>query len=100
MKQDRHGPAARRHRRGRRHHVYLVPGFLGFASLGRISYFGHVRRLLAERFAELGVDARIHVVHTHPTTSMPTRASRLAETIAATAGDNDGPIHLIGHSSG
>ena len=36
--------AARRHRRGRRHHVYLVPGFLGFASLGRISYFGHVRR--------------------------------------------------------
>ena len=100
MKQHHDKTAARRHRRGRRHHVYLVPGFLGFASLGRISYFGHVRRVLVERFAALGVDARIHVVHTHPTTSMPARASRLAETIAATAGDGDGPIHLIGHSSG
>ena len=100
MKQRGHKTAARRHRRGRRHHIYLVPGFLGFASLGRISYFGHVRRVLVERFAALGVDARIHVVHTHPTTSMPTRASRLAETIAATAGEGDGPIHLIGHSSG
>jgi pimeloyl-ACP methyl ester carboxylesterase len=100
MKQRGHKTAARRHRRGRRHHIYLVPGFLGFASLGRISYFGHVRSVLVERFAALGVDARIHVVHTHPTTSMPTRASRLAETIAATAGEGDGPIHLIGHSSG
>jgi triacylglycerol lipase len=100
MKPNAHKPAARRHRRGRRHHVYLVPGFLGFASLGRISYFGHVRRVLVRRCAALGIDARIHVVRTHPTTSMPTRASRLADTIAATAGDGDGPIHLIGHSSG
>ena len=82
------------------HHVYLVPGFLGFANLGRLTYFGHVRRILVERFEAFGVDARIHVVRTQPTTSLPGRASRLADTIAATAGDGDGPIHLIGHSSG
>jgi triacylglycerol lipase len=82
------------------HHIYLVPGFLGFAKLGRLNYFGHVQRILAARCAALEVDARIHVVSTRPTTSLPSRASRVAETIAATAGDGDGPIHLIGHSSG
>src|SRR6185503_6051961 len=60
----------------------------------------HVRRILAARFAALEVDARIHVVHTHPTTSLPRRASRVAKMIAATAGAGDGPVHLIGHSSG
>jgi hypothetical protein len=44
-----------------------------------------VRRLLAARLAALGVDARIHVVRTHPTASLPRRAARVAETIAATA---------------
>ena len=92
--------AARRPGKDGTHHVYLVPGFLGFANLGRITYFGHVQRILAARFTALEIDARIHVVATHPTTSLPRRASRVAETIAATAGDGDGPIHLIGHSSG
>jgi hypothetical protein len=68
------------------HRIYLVPGFLGFANLGRITYFGHVRRILAARFAALEVDARIHVVRTHPTTSLPRRASRVAETIAGGRG--------------
>ena len=90
----------RRHRRGGTHRIYLVPGFLGFANLGRITYFGHVRRILAARLAALEVDARIHVVHTQPTTSLPRRAARVVETIAATAGGGNGPIHLIGHSSG
>ena len=75
----------RRHRKDRTHHVYLVPGFLGFVNLGRITYFGHVRRALGERFAALGFDARIHLVRTPPTASLPTRAARLAEAIAATA---------------
>jgi len=92
--------AARRRRMDGTHHIYLVPGFLGFGRLGRISYFGHVRRILAARCAALEVDAHIHIVSTHPTTSLPSRASRVAEMIAATAGDGDGPIHLIGHSSG
>jgi len=81
-------------------HVYLIPGFLGFGNLGQITYFGHVRRILATRLAAAGLDARIHVVHTPPTASLPRRAARLAETIAATAGDDGGPLHLIGHSSG
>jgi hypothetical protein len=80
-------------------HIYLIPGFLGFANLGRITYFGHVRRILATRLAAVGFDARIHIVHTPPTASLPRRAARLAATIAATARDG-GPIHLIGHSSG
>jgi hypothetical protein len=85
---------------GRIHHVYLIPGFLGFANLGQLSYFGHVRRILATRLAAAGLDARIHIVHTPPTASLPKRAARLAATIAATAGDGSGPVHLIGHSSG
>lgn len=64
--------------------VYLVPGFLGFINLGRITYFGHLRRALGERFAALGLDARIHIVGTPPTASLPTRAARLAEAIDAT----------------
>jgi hypothetical protein len=80
--------------------VYLVPGFLGFVNLGRITYFGHLRRALAERLAALGLDARIHIVRTPPTASLPTRAARLAETIARTAKRGDAPLHLIGHSSG
>jgi triacylglycerol lipase len=81
-------------------HVYLLPGFLGFANLGRITYFGHVRRFLATRLAAMGLDARIHIVHTSPTASLPRRAARVAATIAATARDDAGPLHLIGHSSG
>jgi len=86
--------------RDRTHHVYLVPGFLGFVNLGRITYFGHVQRLLAERFTALGFGARIHIVRTPPTASLPARAARLAETIAATAPRSDAALHLIGHSSG
>ncbi len=84
----------------RTHDVYLVPGFLGFVNLGRITYFGHVRHFLSERFGALGVDARIHLVRSPPTASLPTRAARLAEAIARTARSGDGPLHLIGHSSG
>ena len=84
----------------RTHDVYLVPGFLGFVNLGRITYFGHLRRILGERFTALGLDARIHLVRTPPTASLPTRAARLAEAIAKTARRGDAPLHLIGHSSG
>lgn len=84
----------------RTHHVYLVPGFLGFVNLGRISYFGHVQRELGERFAALGFRARIHLSRTPPTASLPERAARLAETISRTAPRSDAALHLIGHSSG
>jgi triacylglycerol lipase len=81
------------------HRVYLVPGFFGFANLGRIRYFGPLREVLARRLAARGVHAAIHVVRTPPTASLPVRAARLVETIAATARGRD-VVHVVGHSSG
>jgi len=85
--------------RARRHHVYLVPGVFGFTNLGELRYFAHVLDVLRVRSRVLGVPAELHVVRTHPTASLPRRAVRVLETIAATMG-RDGPVHLIGHSSG
>jgi hypothetical protein len=84
----------------RRHHIYLVPGFLGFANLGLLTYFGHVRRFLTERLTASGLEPRIHIVRTSPTASLPARAARVAEVIHATARRGGAPLHLIGHSSG
>lgn len=81
------------------HHVYLIPGFFGFANLGQITYFGHVRRALAAELAARGIAARVHVVRTAPTASLPARAARVAEAIAA-RGAGNGPVHLVGHSTG
>jgi triacylglycerol lipase len=83
-----------------RHYIYLVPGFFGFANLGEIKYFGHVREFLVQRFAALGLVAKIHVVKTHPTSSLPKRASRVLQTIVETMRHRRGAVHLIGHSSG
>jgi len=87
-------------RRGReRHAIYLIPGFFGFANLGRLRYFVHVHDFLRERCAGRGIDARVHVVHTHPTASLPARAALVLETLARTLGRNE-VAHLIGHSTG
>lgn len=82
-----------------RHSIVLIPGFFGFTNLGRLNYFRHVHRFLAAHLRTLGVDARIHVVKTHPTSSLPKRAVRVLETIARTS-RSGGPVHLIGHSTG
>lgn len=84
----------------RTHHIYLVPGFLGFEHIGRLTYFGHVVRFLRERLTALGLEPRIHIVRTSPTASLPDRAARVAEVIDATARRGGAPLHLIGHSSG
>lgn len=80
------------------HRVYLVPGFFGFTNLGEFRYFAHVQEFLATTLAARGVAAEIVVVPTEPTSSLPRRATRLVERIAADG--DDGPVHLIGHSSG
>jgi triacylglycerol lipase len=82
-----------------RQHVYLVPGFFGFANLGELVYFTHVREYLEEACRREGMEVAIHPVRTLPTSSLRRRARRLLETIAETATD-DAPIHLVGHSSG
>ncbi|MCA9678375.1 MAG: triacylglycerol lipase [Kofleriaceae bacterium] len=79
--------------------IYLIPGFFGFANLGDLKYFAHVREELGAVLARRGVAAEIHYVRTLPTASLRRRAAQLAETIAATATD-DGPLHLVGHSAG
>ena len=67
--------------------------------LGDLKYFGHVADVLHVEFARLGVDVQVHHVPTLPTSAVRKRAQRLLQTMAARA-DGDGPIHLIGHSSG
>lgn len=81
------------------HHVYLVPGFFGFANLGRLRYFVHVHDVLLRHAAARRLALRIHVVRTHPTSSLPRRAALLLETIADTL-PRGGVAHLIGHSTG
>lgn len=83
-----------------RHNVYLVPGFFGFANLGDLKYFAHVHDVLQANFASLGIEANVHHVRTWPTASVRKRATRLLQAIHDTSGDDEGPIHLIGHSSG
>jgi hypothetical protein len=81
------------------HDVYLIPGFFGFSAFGELRYFGHVEMALADALHRRGIKARIHAVDTLPTASIRMRAVRLIEAIDQTA-SADGPIHLIGHSTG
>jgi pimeloyl-ACP methyl ester carboxylesterase len=83
-----------------RHYIYLIPGFFGFANLGGITYFHHVRQILTDSLCERDVEPIITYIYTSPTGSIRDRASRLHEQIARTATDPDAPIHLIGHSTG
>lgn len=85
--------------RRERHHVYLVPGFFGFANFGDFRYFSHVREVLDAWARARGIELSIHYAPTSPTASLRTRAGKLAERISATAGA-EGPIHLVGHSTG
>lgn len=80
-------------------HVFLVPGFFGFADLGDVRYFAHVERALRRHFGERGVEPRLHLVRVPPTGSLPRRAAALAEQIAAADPDID-DVHVIGHSTG
>lgn len=84
----------------KKHRVYLVPGFFGFANFGDVFYFSHVREFLAHQFVGTGLEVEVIAVPTSPTASIRERALRLYQTVASTARGDDGPIHLIGHSSG
>lgn len=82
------------------HHVLLVPGFFGFATLGEFAYFAHVRDYLVEVLPAVGVGGEVHVVHTIPTASLDRRAALLAETAAKLLDAAPGSVTVIGHSSG
>jgi triacylglycerol lipase len=81
------------------HHVYFVPGMFGFGRLAGYDYFHHVREAIESRFADAGVKVVFEVVPTPPTSSLRHRARMLAKAVRHSAGD-DGPIHLVGHSTG
>jgi triacylglycerol lipase len=83
-----------------KHHIYLVPGFFGFTNLGELVYFGHVRDFLQAEFARRGVEAEVVAILSHPTASIRQRAADLLSGIQSTAQADDGPIYLIGHSTG
>ncbi len=82
------------------HHVLLIPGFFGFGKLGEISYFSGVREAIEASFAALGLDVDVMEVPTLPMASIRFRAARVLETLAVVARKDDGPIHIIGHSTG
>ncbi|MBK9034063.1 MAG: hypothetical protein IPL61_22805 [Myxococcales bacterium] len=84
---------------GTRHHVYFCPGMFGFARLASYDYFAHVERALEARFHDAGQPIEAHVVEVMPTASVPARAATLAALIAQTS-TGQGPIHLLGHSTG
>jgi hypothetical protein len=72
----------------------------GFGQLGSYDYFVHLRRELVADLRARGQDAPTWVVDVPPTASVRRRAARLAELVASTSSERDGPIHLVGHSTG
>lgn len=82
------------------HHFFLVPGFFGFANLGEFYYFSHPFVYLKDKTHARNVQARVTRVRTLPTASLRKRTILLYKTLQREAGDHDGPIHIIGHSSG
>jgi triacylglycerol lipase len=83
-----------------RHNVVLVPGFFGFSSFGKLSYFYGIKPALERAFERLGHGVNVTEVPTLPTASIRVRAARVQEALAAIASREEGPIHLIGHSTG
>lgn len=80
--------------------IYLSPGMFGFAQLASFDYFGHVSDALTERFHARDREVQVRVCEVHPTASIRRRAAKLARMVAETSGNEDGPIHVIGHSTG
>ncbi|WP_240358576.1 esterase/lipase family protein [Myxococcus vastator] len=83
-----------------KHRVYLVPGFFGFINLGELIYFGHALDYLKAELARRQVESEVIIVLSHPTASIRTRTADLLRAVQETAAGDDGPIHLIGHSTG
>ncbi len=57
-------------------HVFLIPGFFGFANLGDFAYWGPVRHKLQGLLDDAGMPAEIHCVKSLPTASLRARTRR------------------------
>jgi hypothetical protein len=80
--------------------VFLVPGFFGFTSIGAMSYFEHVERVLARSLRRRGVEARIVTCTTQPTASIPRRSNTLRQLVISSGGLRARELHFVGHSTG
>lgn len=81
-------------------HIFLIPGFFGFANLGEFAYWGPVREKLHTLLADAGGSTHIHCVKSLPTASLRTRTRELLDAIVAARTRPGDSIHLIGHSTG
>lgn len=83
------------------HHVFLIPGFFGFDTLGDVRYFRAVRETLERNFRAAGVPVRVSGVATFPTGSLRRRAARLLEVVEASGAlEHADHVHFVGHSTG
>ena len=80
--------------------VFLVPGFFGFTSIGAVSYFEDVERVLARALRRRGVEARIVTCATQPTASIPRRTDGLRRQVIDSGGLRARELHFVGHSTG
>ncbi len=80
--------------------VFLVPGFFGFTTLGAVSYFQDVARVLSQALKQRRVDARIVQCPTQPTGSIVRRADSLRRHVIEHGGLKARELHFIGHSTG
>jgi len=80
--------------------VFLVPGFFGFTSIGAVSYFEDVERVLGDALRRHGVDARIVRCRTQPTASIRRRADALRRQVIRSGGLRARALHFVGHSTG
>lgn len=81
-------------------HIYLVPGFFGFANLGDFAYWGRVVGKLEELFDDAGEQIEVHCVNSLPTASLRQRSRYLLEAIAASRPRKGSALHIVGHSTG
>lgn len=80
--------------------MFLVPGFFGFTSIGAVSYFEDVERVLSRALRRRGVEARVVTCATQPTASIPRRADALRRQVISNGGLRAAELHFVGHSTG
>ena len=78
----------------------LVPGFLGFESLGGLDYFIDVEDLLKKKVGGPGVRVDVYPTEPKPAASLQQRAVRLAEEVADHHSMDAKSVHFVGHSTG
>lgn len=83
-----------------KHHIVLIPGMFGFSRLAGYEYFVHIAKALGDRIRTAGEPCEFVVVSAPPTGSIRRRTRVLIDTIEEHCSKADGPIHLIGHSTG